>query len=217
MSEKPILFSAPMVRAILAGHKTQTRRVLKPQPGVGQSAHLCSTAGIDWQIRGGLGQVLSSEMLPYAFGHTLWVREAWRAHAEHDANSPLDIPPGSPVQYLADDPLSPWLSKTRASIHMPRWASRIDLRVTGVRIKRLQDTSEDDAMAEGIVSWHDDGRRPHEHISAVGCQGTQRDLIASYWGSASQAFRVLWESINGSGAWDQNPWVAAITFERVKP
>lgn len=208
MSERPILFSAPMVRAILAGHKTQTRRVLKRQPSAGIRVSPFSPSGLE----DGHGRGLS---LPFYIGDTLWVREPWRAHAEHEHRQPHNIPPSSPVQYLADEPLSPWLSRTRTSSHMPRWASRIDLRVTGARIERLQDISEDEAMAEGIVSWHDDGRRPHEHIGAVQCPDLRRDLLSSYWGSAREAFRVLWEDINGPGSWDANPWVAAITFERV--
>ncbi len=185
MKERPILFSAPMVRALLDGSKTQTRRVVKPTPEwIGQSGVL--------SYRGRVG--LPHALCPYGQpGDRLWVREThmdlgacylYRADAEAEQERAIVAP-----RQL-------W----RPAIHMPRAASRITLEITGVRVERLQDISEDDALAEGCSSTaivHEDGE----------------DYTGHY---ASEEYQVLWESINGPGSWDANPWVWVVEFKRLE-
>jgi len=203
VKEKPILFNGNMVRAILAGNKTQTRRIAKPvkHPDLGnlydpgalalEPQHVIERAG------------------PYGKpGDRLWVRETCRAE---------ELPSGlDGVRYLADDhfvPLPPtpspeaafkWMhlnaygSKRGASvpsIHMPRWASRLLLEITDVRVERLQGVTFADARAEG---WQ----------SKVNGRPNDYDPISWY--------ELLWAEINGEGSWDANPWVWCITFRRVE-
>lgn len=181
MTARPIPFRAPMVRAILEGRKTMTRRVLAPKKGLGFPGQL--------------------ENPPYEPGDILWVREAWRTWAQFDDLPPRDIPPAVLVQYLADNPVSPWDSRYRHARFMPRWASRIDLRVTAVRVERLQGIREEDAIKEGI--------RRHREPSF--------DYNEWVWADPRDTFAALWNSIYGPDAWAENPWVAAISFERIKP
>lgn len=210
MTERPIPFSAEMVRAILAGRKTQTRRVMKVQPypdSIVTVEHFNQTVidrhgdmqpgpeifGAHWDD-GEYGC-----RCPYgAPGDTLWVREAWRAWSQYDDWPPSRLPPGVDVQYIADA-RPPWISRYRSSRFMPRWASRITLEVKSVRVERLQAISEDDARAEGVapVGWIDE--------TDVG--------MSSY----REGFSRLWNDINGPGAWEANPWVWVISFERMKP
>jgi hypothetical protein len=217
MTDRPILFSGPMVRALLDGRKTQTRRVLKPQPDERcQSHQLVGTSiatGIPaYEARDVNGIPVNAYPHPkhcvspyprlnYAPGDRLWVKETWRGALSFDHLKPSDLPPGA-VQWEADgrkafDDFAP--GKLRPSIFMPRWASRITLTVTDVRVERIQDISTDDALAEGILrSWS---------------SGTSSlALIAQ--GTAIMAFQDLWDSINAKRGfgWDTNPWVVALAF-----
>lgn len=227
MKERPILFSAPMVRAILAGKKTQTRRIVKPQPEITRDMFPTSAATMRadgsstnfvFKIteRPGIYRCLGSknfaaEFCPYGQpGDRLWVRET--CHAE-EKPSGLDG-----VRYLADNHFQPienspgaafkWmhLNAYRAeagarvpSIHMPRWASRITLEVVGVRVERLNDCSEEDARAEGVKT---DGvivlDMPSRPATAVEC------------------YETLWEQINGDGSWAANPWVWVVEFKVIE-
>ena len=165
MTERPILFSAPMVRAILDGNKTQTRRVVKLKPDYMETF---------------LRLPNKVACCPYGQpGGRLWVRETFE-----DCESALH----SCVLYRADGgtPGTKWTP----SIHMPRWASRITLEITGVRVERLQDISEEDAISEG---------------TPFPCGG----WVGGY--------QKLWESIHGPGSWDLNPWVWVVEFKRVTP
>ncbi len=219
MADHPILFSAPMVRALLAGTKTQTRRVVKPQPtgfvgGPGITLADGSPAPLmplDETIEP-YGRVIRC---PYGQpGDRLWVRETWyfegtdmmrhgRTHSTQDGV----------VRYLADgarrtinthwEAVERWMTRkpqNRPGIHMPRWASRITLEVTGVRVERLQEISEADAIAEGVNVHPDHHGRPRTSIY-----------------SPVEAYRDLWESINGQGSWEVNPWVWVVSFKRVTP
>ena len=185
MKERPILFSAPMVRALLAGTKTQTRRIIKPQHLAFFNQDAAAMLS-DWNER----------PLPYGqTGDRLWVRETF-GHFERNQH----FKPGCNVYYRADGnclELEPW----RPSIHMPRWASRITLEITSVRVERLQDISEADAQAEGVT---DDG-------SLV------TDLDGKDRGGTIAAYATLWEVINGVGSWDDNPWVWVVSFKRAFP
>lgn len=192
MKERPILFSAPMVRAILAGTKTQTRRVVRgPIEYLGPSGGQDDLSSWGWFFDGeeqhgymvlarGMNERFDNGCIsipcPYGVpGDRLWVRETWRGEG-----------PGS-VKYRADGDDVGSL-KWRPSIFMPRWASRIDLEVTEVRVQRVQEITREDAIAEGV---------------------TTHDVFG---------FMRLWDSINGKRApWASYPWVWALTFKRVRP
>ncbi len=198
MADRPIIFSAPMVRALLDGRKTQTRRVLSAKSGIGP-AHTVQRLGAHW---------LACEFdrkwplrLPYATGDRLWVREAWSGDYDMRAIKPQDRfgPARQPIWYWADTKrdCGQW-ERPRSPIHMPRWASRITLTVTDVRVQRVQDISNENAIAEGI--------EPHGH--AFTGYGKQADV----WMAPYDSFASLWNSIHGPGAWDANPWVCALAF-----
>lgn len=242
MAERPILFSGPMVRAILAGAKTQTRRVVKPQPPAdctyaingAQSAAVCAAV-----LPSGEPVFVpptprsKNHLLPCPYGapdDDLWVRETWASHGPQL------------VAYQADGECGAWIGdgaggrfwlfhgwvmeaerrethelrgrrwglaarggRWRPSIHMPRWASRITLRVTSVRVERLHAISEDDARAEGIVDTPD---RVGAHLGVYGRAPSHR--------TARGAFAALWSEINGDASWDANPWVWVVGFERAE-
>jgi hypothetical protein len=195
MTERPILFSAEMVRAILEGQKTQTRRKMKPAKAKRPKRWLIDDAAVNGLV------------CPYGEpGDLLWVREAWRVHKSYDVLNAARVygAMGGDVAYCVDYLATPrnedFWGRGRPSIHMPRWASRITLRITDVRVERLQAISEDDARAEGCPY-------PPEWAGRF----MDRDETAKTW------FKSIWNTINGPGAWDANPWVWAISFERVKP
>ncbi len=177
-----------MVRSVRNGSKTQTRRVAKFwRPGDSHAVNFC----------------------PYGIpGDRLWVRESWRVSSAHDYLPPSKLPKALTTEYLADNP-GMLDGKTRASIHMPRWASRITLEVTGVKVQRLQDISEADAQAEGIAELPPQAGQPGAWWSADPAQP------ALHGRTAVDAFRVLWESIYGQGSWSDNPLVWAISFQLI--
>ena len=189
--ERPILFSAPMVRALLAGTKTQTRRIVKPQPESNINPVWIEDAGaFQWHSIG------SRRRCPYGQpGDALYVREALMA-VKDTTISPEEIMPvcayradGAHI-WERDQVRVPWQwqCSTLPAIHCPRWASRITLRVISVRVERLQEVSEEDAEAEGLAA------------------------SANY--SARQHFARLWTEINGAGSWDANPWCWCLSFSR---
>ena len=196
MADRPILFSAPMVRAILAGTKTQTRRTMKPQPfftlearsGFALEAKRCRRwAGDFLDVKSPNIDALCPYGQP---GDRLWVRETW-ARPDRRADNL------SPWVYAADYAERPQ-HRWKPSIHMQRAASRTTLEVTGVRVERLQDISEADAYDEGAAEW---------------AAETQRD--GNKWPNIVRAYQGLWESINGPGSWDANPWVWVLSFRRI--
>jgi hypothetical protein len=194
MKERPILFSAPMVRAILEGSKTQTRRVIKwPIIDRSMCVELDESYGPDLASPRDSIDYLS----PYGkVGDQLWVRETFC-----DATSAEE----GRILYRADGDIA---CKWVPSIHMPRKASRIQLAITAIRVERLQNISEADAVAEGCKAmpgckWHtfaeaDAGIPMHDH-------------------TAKDAYMALWETINGEGSWDANPWVWVVDFKVLKP
>lgn len=221
MKERLILFSAPMVRAILAGRKTQTRRIMKSQP------YTLRTEGFGYPTKqGGFVSLQSEHCLNECHfgkkGDRLWVRESflidwvgfdrgplprtepifdWRDNAYYRADGECceQIPECCCAEYAGK---TPW----RNSLFMPRWASRITLEITEVRVQRLQDISEEDAKAEGIERV---GERFKGYMRLV--DGREYDPAL-----AVTSFSQLWETIHGDGAWQSNPWVWAITFKVVK-
>lgn len=214
-----------MVRAILDGRKTQTRRIVKPQPvGTSVTHNNDRTQWFGWE-HGITGEALRC---PYGVpGDRLWVREAWRAHVAADTIAPRNLlhvawddPDKARIAYEEDPSAlgtSSWAhrGRYRPSIHMPRWASRITLEVTDVRVQRLNDISEEDAMAEGVRRVTKDG------MTEKFCVYDKGDYSSTPWAEMPRrprdVFAGLWESINGPGAWDANPWVWTITFKRVTP
>lgn len=214
--ERPILFSAPMVRALLDGRKTQTRRIIKPQPHFSNVWQDDDT--LDW-FQSGYGEAGDDPIrLRIGRGDRLWVRETWRP-------VPCFEPWDMEVIYNADgehrivkdgdfgerDWLMPKAAKRGnvSPLFMPRWASRLTLTVSDVRVQRLNEIGADDAVAEGVTTtefWRpkDVEGRPFE-------DKWWDDL--TFWQNYPQiAFRALWESINGPDSWDANPWVTAYTF-----
>lgn len=215
MRERPILFSGPMVREIFADQKTQTRRVV----GL-DTLRPSTTSGYDWTFRGkapvrsiaqqkraagGCWQDLTAgqflALCPYGQpGDRLWVRETWGLHGRGDytwwcrdsikGRTADDLALSYEVAYAAD--ATSEYDHWRPSIHMPRWASRLTLEVTSVRVERLQDITEDDARAEG-------------------CGATVCDAPDD----SRTLFRDLWESINGPESWEANPFVWCIKFRRL--
>lgn len=217
VKERPILFQGAMVRALLAGTKMQTRRAVKPQPfpdrlhrSVDSPSDSCIPGEHTWWSGNHTQGIYHTARCPYGQpGDRLWVREnGWeRPDAQkdrdwpyaYDSDAPFGIGPFNEA-YRAEG----W--KRRPSIHMPRWASRILLEVTDVRVERLQDISEADAIAEGITGPHDVGY-PAYRVP---------DDSKPRYSRAAAAYEALWDQINGAGAWDANPWVWAVSFKRIE-
>lgn len=198
MTDRPILFSAPMVRALLYGRKTQTRRVLNPQPGPDIDNAGDGVTIIDMAT----GQEIR---MRFAVGDRLYVREAWHAARSLDQVKPRDIPRDADIEHVATARSYAEIGlkgRQRPGIHMPRWASRLTLIVTEVRVERLQDCSRDDAIAEGIQRVGGGMLRWENWSGAEGQSAT----------SPQAAYALLWNSINGVGAWEANPWVSVTSF-----
>ena len=206
VKKRPILFSAPMVRAILAGTKTQTRRVVKPQFSADAvPAEMPATDPIGGWVVGGYSGVWwcdaaanpdESKRCPYGKpGDRLWVREAFSGARAYEMHGYPLKEWGNKIWFWADgNPQRGDWTKPRPSIHMPRHLSRITLEVTGVRVERLQDISVADAIAEGVVECNQNLR------------GLEPCMEWRY------AYEDLWGQINGQGSWDANPWVWVVSF-----
>ncbi len=202
MVERPVLFSGPMVRALLAGTKTQTRRVFKTRNG-----------GV-WPNPNdlpGMQQVLRT--CPYGKpGDRLWVRETWMECGLTRLGLMQAAFYAADGQTYCDTTASPpTVRKWKPSIHMPRWASRITLEITSVRVERLQNISEADAVAEGV--FRKVGNTP---IGDMVETATDGQLIYVDPSQAREEYRRLWEQINGPGSWAENPWVWVIQFKRLQ-
>ena len=195
--EHPILFAPRLVRALLAGRKTQTRRVIRPFPPA------CCDKFTDGLFRVPGAAYGVARRCPYGkAGHTLWVREAWSVNTAYEAVAPRDIFHDAAVWYRADGRVrgrpgakrDGHRGRGRPSIHMPRWASRTDLRVTAVRAERLQEITTEDCIAEGLSTELREGE----------AEGHLRDQ-----------FRDGWDSINGGPGrdWASNPWLWVVSFD----
>lgn len=204
MKERPILFQGAMVRALLAGTKTQTRRAINPQPDVGEG--FGGSIRLRFKTRDGrllLDEALESPkphtylgLCPYGQpGDRLWVKERGWMAASRTAFVPFAGNESTQAPRSPDGtPYRSW-----PSIHMPRWASRITLEIAGVRVERLQAINEADAAAEGVEEWGRGALSPDSQVA-----------------DPSDKFRWLWDSINGAGParWDANPWVWVMEFKR---
>ena len=217
MKERSILFSAPMVRAILKGRKTQTRLKVFNKRTTNYQSIEERDDGTPWPWRETEDAQDHWYPCPYGQpGDRLWVRETFAivprtAYACSDGVQQTLRPddPHDAAIYRADWSRSNGGIQWRPSIHMPSWASRITLEVTGVRVERLQDISEVDAISEGVRQMRDGSE------CWVGREGP-RGLVTP-WPTAREAFRDLWQSINGPDSWTANPWVFVIEFKRINP
>ena len=191
MADRPIIFSGPMVRALLDGRKTQTRRVLR-----------------------------EDERPRYAVGDRLWVKEEWSGHYHFRDTPPAKrvsvMTPDGPILrediwYWADGrPATGDYERPRPPLFMPRWASRITLIVESVRVERLQDISEEDAIAEGMTQETADAFMCPEELAVFAsahilCPDSMARIV----------FETYWDRMHGQGAWARNPLVAACTFRPV--
>lgn len=229
IAELPILFTAPMVRAILDGRKTQTRRIMKPQPAGDIRSHTLPNAQAHaWisSLRHKYGQTTVHTCPHGQKLDRLWVRETWAtvngecgpgfaykadgAFMQPEYDGPnfgagpsfnYDKYPGEYTMWYSDLLEGVPGHKWRPSIHMPRWASRITLEILNVRVQRLRDISEADAMAEGAPRcvMDDEGK-----------------FYESEKGTYRCGFAGLWDHINGAGSWDACPFVWAIAFRRIE-
>lgn len=216
MTDRPIIFSAQMVRALIDDRKTQTRRLYKPRPGYPrESGEITPTAHDRWTEFG---------PLPYAPGDRLWVREAFRGAQGYEGQPPA-LWGNKPVWFVADGapPDARWSylsDRSHPSIHMPRWASRLTLDVTDVRVQRLCDITEADAMAEGVsIPATPDGKvlaeiAPNSPMSYAEPRQTGEtiDEFIARALTARTLFAALWEKLHGPNTWTANPWVVAVTF-----
>lgn len=219
MEDLPILFSRPMVQEILKRWTISTRQVLEMPRWAqadGWSARIMEAQELDGSLVWCGSDTDCAVKLPFPqSGDRLYVREAWKTDRAYDNHAPSDMGGEKPVFYMADnaverfggrpDALSRW-GRLRQGRHMPRWASRMTLVVTDVKVERLQDISEQDAKVQGVfqVSTSTDGK-------GSGWKATY-DSQARL--SAIMAFRDLWDSLNASRGfgWEDNPWVVAATY-----
>lgn len=210
MTDRPILFSAPMVLALLAGTKTQTRRVMSPQPsGIASATRFMNAS---WELAPESNRCSVDFKAPrFAVGDRLYVREAWQTHAAYDDISPAAMGGDEAIRYAADGAHQTWgylaiskIGRFRQGMHMPRWASRLTLTVTDLRVQRLQEISESDAVAEGCPVCTIPGTLGHP-LCQVGFNEMGTPL---FW------YRKLWNHLNDARGfgWDSNPWVAAVSF-----
>lgn len=227
MRERPILFSGPMVRAIMSGTKNQTRRIVKfgkheRWPEDLRSAHQDGQGNwIFWDADTPDLAEFTKKAYPNGGGYPcpygipgdslLWVRETWATNYDLDHVKPSNLEPYhhlTPIYYKADGPnlhngyeLGYLAKSWRPSIYMPRWASRLTLEVTGVRVERVQDISEADAIAEGVESW-----------AAAYCSRNPENKL-----DPVEYFGLLWNSINSARGygWENNPWVFVVEFRRI--
>ena len=219
-NEKPILFKDEMIRAILDGRKTQTRRIVKP----------CKCKGSLWELAPHeiAGEINRGHYrnCPYGKpGDRLWVRESTKEHCAVIASFARYAADNAMVRENGNCLTTWWYSRpTCPSIHMPRWASRITLEITDIRVERLQKISRDDAIAEGAREFPDlPGKHPYgqdprwsmeEPTDVSQCLGTPRAAFANYWCKVNG--KKLPGGVLDSRPWDENPWVWVIEFKRVE-
>lgn len=217
MTDHPILFSAPMIRALLDGRKTMTRR-----PTI-ETAPLPPIVGRNYPYQPRLGPhgpywcwlVGERPEAPlfrptrWAIGDRLWVKEAWRTGEVLDPYAPRELDPSeADIWYQADPKPDGLWGRYRNARFMPRWASRITLRVTGLRVERVQEIAEADARREGVlyVPGHGD----------ITLADLKVDPGYSNYLNCRMGFEVLWNTIHGPYAWAANDWVSVTSFERIE-
>lgn len=228
MKERPIIYNSEMVRAILNDQKTQTRRIIRQQPPAGYD-YVCGNnpenrlrnlkgepvyifldrPDVNWPFPEEFGTLsYPDKPFPSAFGQPgdcLWVRETWYNDTIDSLVNRISLEELKNNIYYKADGEPHWeeggITSWKPSIHMPRWASRILLRIKNIRVERLQDISERDAIAEGIMKF--------------GPRSFGLERWSEFYETAIFAFQRLWESIHGSGSWEKNPWVWVLEFEKI--
>jgi hypothetical protein len=230
MKEKSLPFSPPMARATWLGLKTETRRICKVNPARVQEI---KREGNEWVFKGDIptnydGEVQMNDWSvrvksPYAIGQHLWVREAWRVGKGYDElpGSQFTVPSLNCVHYEADGAPYPHIEwgRYRHARFMPRWASRMTLMITDVRVERVQDISKEDALAEGLTCLSKDGGRTYKYgiPDRDGLPGN--DDLGWHWNlwevDPRRAYETLWDQLNGEGpySWTENPFVWVITYQ----
>ena len=207
MKEHPILFSGPMVQAILEGRKTQTRRVVKPQPIRKYAWYGCQDGMQFWTDDPQQGEKGNpdSRKVPYGTqGDRLWVKETWATDSLYNNLRPSLLPKRLPAGYLFYRADNNGDYKWRPSIFMPRWISRIDLDILNVRVERLQEISKADARAEGMECSFHWSREEGEYKFDIGS-----------YDAYTANYRRLWDKLNGKTfPWDSNPWVWVYEFPK---
>jgi hypothetical protein len=217
MKERPILFSAPMVRAILAGQKTQTRRIVRPR--VVPIVEECFLVNGKW-----CNHTFDYDLValsPYGCpSDRLWVKETWGTTSGWDTIKPTELPEFRvPIRYRADG--AEWDGAWRPSLFMRRWMSRITVEIKSIRVERLQDITKGDAKDEGIErvecgdhqAWKNYSFKTAHPKSGVTITDQEHRILG--YESPCASYMSLWESINGPGSWVLNPWVWVIEFKRV--
>lgn len=202
MVDHPILFSAPMIKALLAGLKTETRRVIKPGDnsifnGQWADSYVLDPGNEEWRQRD----------IRWGPDDRLWVRETWKPHSIYAHMKPREMPQ-TEVFYRADDAYAPSNTRWIPGIHMPRWASRLTLLVCEVRVERLQEITDEAAEREGIAC------RDH-------CWGIY-DVPDEPWFASTvgpiESFSALWDALHARDgySWDANPWVTVTRFDVIR-
>jgi hypothetical protein len=223
MKSRPILFSTPMVQAILEGRKTQTRRIVKPQPplenidedpcfdydrGVEKGSMENPVLYAEWaqwqdEFVNTTTKPIESHCVysPYGkHGDVLWVRETFFKNP----NTGVFVFKAATEMRIIDTDFVKW----KPSIFMPKDAARIWLKITDVRVQRLQDIDSGDAISEGIEFWWSDLFSEYRYKDYAN--------VKDNWRSSVSSFQSLWSSIHGINSWDDNPWVWVIEFERIE-
>ena len=225
MKERPILFSTPMVQAILEGRKSQTRRIIKMpdlvnNPSwyryIGNSNDMGITRVAipyddrlyhEWQRVN--SNAASWVIHSYKPGDVLWVRETWNTLTAYEEKPDYSVMSVREFVYKADDDR---FDKWKPSIFMPKEACRIRLLVEDIRVERLQDISEEDAIAEGIEYMDNQFVEDYDEPLRIYCDYSDKESVLLV---AKSSYKTLWESINGKGSWDKNPWVWCVKFKRL--
>jgi len=218
MTDRPILFSGPMIRALLEGRKTQTRRVFKGIEADGNGTfHVFNRHGGLIGVSEADVPIEAPDYMPYAGGDRLWVREAHSLLPRTAYRGSVGTGTIEQVEHPTDGYTAAVFRegfdrsgrpRWRPGIHMPRWASRLTLIVTDVRVERVKEISTSDCFAEGI-------QRPacltDPNVPMLGSDKTLRD-------NTVRGFRDLWDSLNANRGfgWEANPWVVALTFNVIK-
>jgi hypothetical protein len=218
MADRPILFSAPMIRALRDGRKTQTRRVVAAQVEESLPSEMQEDLELQGRLMGEEGRwIVLKKPLRFEESDRLWVREAFTVNGWATDVATIFYRANERASYsemCAQFPvtgrkiISPTPGKWRPGIHLPRWASRLTLIVEGVKVERLQDISEADAKAEGCVIGKISGHAFND-IAALRLGGPE-------WKNARDWYADLWEEINGPESWEANPWVVALSFRTIK-
>lgn len=199
MKERPILFSTPMVKAILEGKKTVTRRVIATQPD--------NECYFQMRLEGGIltidyNQGDENPTVKFPYGDIMWVRETWNKYVTSDCVGGVT----TRYRYKADDKDECY--QWKPSIHMPKEACRLKLKIVSIRVERLHDITEEDAKRECAKFWvHGHGSVTESEIAA--------DPGYLNFGDYKTGFQMLWISINGQDSWDSNPWVWRIEFTKL--